>query len=154
MALSLAQRRAKAALQLRIEGRTFDEIASQLQLAGASSAKKAYDRGIREAALLDLTQTEWRDLSVYRTEQRYEALLRLAEQNQDLGAYREAGRAQRDLERLLGLVVPAGRMAPPGGHSPATDDEEIDATVVTEGRVAQLRKAREDRDAARRSASH
>lgn len=142
---SKAALRERQALELRMAGLTFDEIAKRVGYANKGSAKKAYDRAVSGAGLGDLTDDEWRDLELHRLERAHAAIWPKAARG-DLAAVREVARLHDRRVQLKQLAIA------PGGRSTGPDaDREHEGTVIGQDRLDEMR-ARRAADAADRVA--
>lgn len=147
---SATAKRETKALELRAEGRGFDEIARELGYANRGSAWKAYKRALDATGPVGRTMTdeEQRQLELHRLDLLLKAVWPAASRG-DLGAVREAKRLHDARVRLLGLSIAAGRTT--RGFSDDEGDGDTEGTVVGPDRLDALRERRAH-DAAERSA--
>lgn len=143
-----AAMRERQALELRMQGLSFDAIARRVGYANKGSAKKAYDRAINGSAVTTMTDDEWRDLELHRLERAHAAVWPAASRG-DLSAVRELRHLHRDRVQLKGLGIAPGRRSYRGDDgSPSTDQG---GTVTSPDELDQLRQRRAA-DAADRAA--
>ena len=132
-----------------VEGLSFQEIAERVNYRHRSSAQRAYAAALK-AGDLELSDAEYRALLVRRYERMYAIAAKQAEEDQDLGALREAGKFLDKIARLKALDLPSTRQpAPPAGGD---RDDDVDGVVIGGNFHLQEMRERRKRDAADRAA--
>lgn len=144
--LSKTKLRELRVLELRAQGKGFEEIAATCGYANKGSAWKAYHRALKMTDRA-LTDEQARLLEVNRLDLLFDAVWDDAMRG-DTAAVRAALRISDSRVKLLGLSVAAGRSRGFGDND-GSDHEDEDDVVVGPDTLDRLREERAQREAQR-----